>query len=158
MKSIVLAATGFLLFLTRAPAATEDTKAAVSAGMTVYAYIVETEATIDMCRRIDVANVASYDKVYQEYEDEIGRTVVRIGFLVAQASRRAGFDEQALLKALDTLIDKAVQTSQRMARIDPDRFALECKALPNAKIKKEKPFEPLDMMFPYEMSIIRGRF
>jgi hypothetical protein len=158
VKSILLAAGALLMILRNSPTAAEDIKAAISAGMAVYAHIVETEATIDVCRRIDVADLTSYNNIYQTYQDEIGLTVVRIGFLVGQASQRGGVDEQSLAKALDALIDNIVQKTERMARIDPEQFALGCRSLPTAISKKTGPFESLHMKFPLEMKIIEGRF
>jgi hypothetical protein len=155
MKSMALAATGFLLFLTTSSTSAEDTKLAVRAAITVYTHIVGTEAIIDTCRRIDVVDTASYDKVYQKYKDEISDVVVRIGFLVGRESRRTGADKQSLFRALDTLIDKAVQTSERLAQIDPERFSGECKTLPKAIIEKKNLFEPLAVRFPQEMKLLQ---
>ena len=157
MKSIVLAAAGFLLLLSAWSAVAENTNPNVRAAMTVYAHIVETEAIIDMCRRMAVADATPYDKVYKKYQGEIRDVVVRIGYLVGQESRHAGVDKQSLFKSLDTMIDQAVDTSEQMARADPERFAFECKTLPNAMIEQTKLFEPLTMRFPDEMKIIQNR-
>jgi hypothetical protein len=45
-----------------------------------------------MCQRISALDTASYDKVYQKYQNEVRQTVIRIGFLVAPESRRVGVD------------------------------------------------------------------
>ncbi|MNG34378.1 hypothetical protein D3C84_1208480 [compost metagenome] len=56
-----------------------------------------------MCRNTDTADAASYDGVYEQYEDEISQTVIRIGLLVGQEFRRAGVDERGIWKSLDAL-------------------------------------------------------
>jgi len=154
MKSA--ATIGLLLFLATSPTAAEDVKPAVNAAFTVYTSILETEAIIDMCRNTDTADAASYDGVYEQYEDEISQTVIRIGLLVGQEFRRAGVDERGIWKALDALSNLALQTSERMARLDPQRFVLECKALPTAILTKTKPFEPIATKFPQEIEIIEA--
>jgi arginine utilization protein RocB len=154
MKSTAFAATCFLLFLTTSPTMAEDAESAVRAAMRVYVHIVEPEATIDICRQIDAVDATSYEKVYQKYEDEIGRTVIRLGFLVAQEARRSGVDEQALFNALDVAIDNTIKIRERTARINSDFFSLECKTLPEAIISHTQPFEPLAAKFPHEMVLI----
>ena len=157
MKSIVFATAGLLLFLATSPTAAEDTQPSVSAAMTVYSYILETEAIIGMCGHVDIVNATSYHRVYKRYEDEISQTVIRIGFLVGQELRRAGVDEQAIWKALDAITDSTVQATERMARMNPERFTLGSRALPNAIIEKKKPFEPFATRFPQEMEVIQNR-
>ena len=154
MKSIALAVTSFLLFLTASSTAAEDTKPTVSAAITVYIYILETEATINLCRRVDAPDEASYNEVYRKYENEVRQTVTRIGFLVAQESRRMGVDKQALLEDLDDFIDRVARTIEQIVRVDRERFVLSCKYLPRAIITHEKPFESLTAKFPHEMEII----
>ena len=146
-----------MFVLTTSSIAAEDIKPAIKSAMTVYTHIVETEAIIDICRRIDFADAVSYEKIYKRYQDETRNIVMRIGFLVGQEFRRAGVDKESLWKGLDTLIEKAVETGEQMARKDPNRFALECKGLPNAIIEKSRLFEPLGMRFPHEMKILQSR-
>jgi hypothetical protein len=156
MKSIALAAISLLLILSTATAAPAgEANSAVSAAMTVYIYIAETEATIDVCRRIDALDLASYDEVYQKFQSEIRRTVIKIGLLVAQESRRIGIDKQALFNGVESLITDAIQTSDQIARVDLERFPLACKDLPKAIIARKKPFESLTAKFPHEMKVIQ---
>jgi hypothetical protein len=151
-----LAATGFWLFLATSPSAAEDSKPVVRAALRVYAYILETEAMIDECRLFDIVNAASYDRVYQRYEYDISQTVIRLGFLVGQEIRHAGVDETATLAALDAVADSAVQTTERVARTDPERFAVGCKNLPNSMMAQKTPFEPLATKFPHELKVIQN--
>jgi hypothetical protein len=154
MKSIALAVTSFLLFLTASSTAAEDSKPAVSAAMTVYTYIVGTEATINLCRRIHALDESVYNKVYRKYQNEIRQTVIRIGFLVAQESRRMGVDKQVLMEDLDLFIDRAIQKIEQTVQEDRERFVSTCKDLPKAIMTQEKPFESLTAKFPHEMEII----
>lgn len=154
----MLVASAFLLFLTTAPMAGEGSGAVVRAGMTVYSHIIRTESIIDVCRRVDVMDRTAYDDVYQKYENEIRGTILRIGFLIGEASHRAGVDAPSLFEALDALIDETLETAERMAHSNTVKFALECKILPTAIAEKAEPFEPLTKKFSNEMKIIGDGF
>ncbi len=72
-RCAVLAGAGSLLLLAILPAVAEDTKIVVSAGLTIYTYIVETESVINTCRHIDVSDATSYDKVFNTMRMRLGK-------------------------------------------------------------------------------------
>ena len=125
--------------------------------MVVYGHIVRTEAMIDLCRRTDVAEANSYDEIYQKYETDIARTVVRIGFLVGRHAKDAGVDENTLLQAVDELIQISIRQVEMISRNNVSGFIAKCKALPTAIFAKTTPFEPLAKRFPDEMKAIGMR-
>ena len=156
MKCRFTAVAGFLLFQIIIPT-TALGASPVEEAMVVYGHIVRTEALIDLCRRTDVTEANSYDKIYQKYEADIARTVVRIGFLVGEHAKDAGVDEDTLLQAVDEFIQMSIQRVELISRKSVNKFIATCRALPTAIFAKTTPFEPLAKRFPDEMKAIEMR-
>src|SRR3954454_9078362 len=155
MILIDLATAALVLLLNYQNPVANDRDPSIAAEMMVYLYIVRVETMIKTCGLADPENLASYDKLYTSYRNEISGISARIGFLVGKEARSKGFDKGALIDSVEHQVSTVTQEVERMAEHDLMGFMDLCRNLPKAAAAKIGPFEPLAERFPQEMNIIQ---
>jgi len=138
-----------------APAKFSTANEPVNAAITIFRHILQVEATIEDCNRIDIEDGPLYEELYDRYRREVSQTAMMVGALVGHEARRSGMTKKVIFESIKRSIGISSQKNQYAPTTDPAPMLKSCRDLPAAIVSETTPFEPLERKFSKEITNIR---
>jgi hypothetical protein len=123
---------------------------AAYAAARVWGYAMKVEALLGVCREMDGAKAAEYDRLFDVFDKEVAPTMVRVYGILQEESIRSGYPAETAAQHLNPSMPRFI--ARQRYENNPSRFIEQ-----DCRLWRELPAEQdLREMLPDDMKLIDG--